>query len=155
MLVEFLVISLFYETKIPTVDMKVQVYFKFSNFFWKEIKSQSSMRNGRFHPPKCRGKLQKMGVLYTRSPKMLVPSPNNQINKFKKSKKTGKMGPACSMTNYRPRLAGDQRLDGSGTGPLFCIVASPFSFLLPPIFSTCGQLLLIGSSTCPPCPNFS
>jgi hypothetical protein len=23
------------------------------------------MRNGRFHTPKCKGKLQKMGVLYT------------------------------------------------------------------------------------------
>jgi hypothetical protein len=29
-LVEFLVISLFYETKIPIVDMKVQVYTNFS-----------------------------------------------------------------------------------------------------------------------------
>jgi hypothetical protein len=28
-LVEFFVISLFHETKIPTVDMKVQVYSKF------------------------------------------------------------------------------------------------------------------------------
>jgi hypothetical protein len=28
------------------------------------------MRNGRFHPPKCKGKLQKMEVLYTHSPKM-------------------------------------------------------------------------------------
>jgi hypothetical protein len=27
--VEFLVISIFYETKIPTVDMKVQLYSKF------------------------------------------------------------------------------------------------------------------------------
>jgi hypothetical protein len=29
-LVEFLVISVFHETKFPTVDMKVQVYSKFS-----------------------------------------------------------------------------------------------------------------------------
>jgi hypothetical protein len=29
-LVEFFVISFFHETKIPTVDMKVQVYSKFS-----------------------------------------------------------------------------------------------------------------------------
>jgi hypothetical protein len=29
-LVEFFVISIFYKTKIPTVDMKVQVYSKFS-----------------------------------------------------------------------------------------------------------------------------
>jgi hypothetical protein len=34
------------------------------------------MRNGRFHPPKCRCKVQKMGVLYTQSRKMSGPSPN-------------------------------------------------------------------------------
>jgi hypothetical protein len=65
--VEFLVISLFHETKIPMVDMKVQVYSNFSKKF-KKMKSLSSMRNGRFHTPKCRGKLQKMGVLYTQPP---------------------------------------------------------------------------------------
>jgi hypothetical protein len=32
------------------------------------MKSQSSMRNGRFHTPKHRGNLQKMGVLYTGGP---------------------------------------------------------------------------------------
>jgi hypothetical protein len=40
------------------------------------------MRNGRFHPSKCRGKVQKMGVLYIHSPKMPSPSPNF----FKESK---------------------------------------------------------------------
>jgi hypothetical protein len=40
------------------------------------MKSPSSMGNGRFHPPKCMGKVQKMGVLYTHSPKMPKPSPN-------------------------------------------------------------------------------
>jgi hypothetical protein len=34
-LVEFLVNSLFHETKIRTVDMKVKVYSKFRNFFSK------------------------------------------------------------------------------------------------------------------------
>jgi hypothetical protein len=29
------------------------------------------MRNGRFHPSKCRGKVQKIGVLYTCFPKIL------------------------------------------------------------------------------------
>jgi hypothetical protein len=43
------------------VDMKVQVYSKFSkNKIWKKIESPSSMRNGRFHPPKCRDKVQKI-----------------------------------------------------------------------------------------------
>jgi hypothetical protein len=42
------------------------------------------MRNGRFHPPKYRGKVQKMGVLYTHSPKISGPSPNFLIKpKFK------------------------------------------------------------------------
>jgi hypothetical protein len=54
--------SLFHETKVPIVDMKVQVYSKFSNNkIWKKMKSPSSMRNGKFHPPKCRGKLPKNG----------------------------------------------------------------------------------------------
>jgi hypothetical protein len=39
------------------------------------MKSPSSMKNGRFHPPKYRGKVQKMGVLYTHSPKISGPSP--------------------------------------------------------------------------------
>jgi hypothetical protein len=65
-LVEFFVISLFYETKIPTVDMKVQVYSNFSkNKIWRKMKSPSSMRNGKFDTSKCRGKVQKMEVLYT------------------------------------------------------------------------------------------
>jgi hypothetical protein len=36
------------------------------------------MKNGRFHPPNYRGKVQKMGVLYTRSPQMPSPSPNTK-----------------------------------------------------------------------------
>jgi hypothetical protein len=52
--------SLLYETKISTIDMKVLVYSNFSkNKTWKKMKSPSSMRNGRFHPSKCRGKVQK------------------------------------------------------------------------------------------------
>jgi hypothetical protein len=51
---EFLVNSLFYETEIPMVDMKVQVYSKFSkNEIWEKMKSPNSMKNGRFHTPKC------------------------------------------------------------------------------------------------------
>jgi hypothetical protein len=38
------------------------VYSKFFlNKIWKKIKSPSSMRNGRFNPLKCRGKVQKIG----------------------------------------------------------------------------------------------
>jgi hypothetical protein len=54
--------SLFHETKIPTVDMKVHVYFKFFlNKIWKKMKPPSSLRIGRFHPSKYRGKVQKIG----------------------------------------------------------------------------------------------
>jgi hypothetical protein len=59
---EFLVISIFHEKKFWMVDMKVQVYSKFrKNKNWKKIKSSSSMRNGRIHPTKYRGKFHKMG----------------------------------------------------------------------------------------------
>jgi hypothetical protein len=55
-------ISIFRRAKIPTVDMKVQVYSKFrKNKIWKKVKSPNSMRNGRFNTSKCRGKLQKIG----------------------------------------------------------------------------------------------
>jgi hypothetical protein len=65
------VISVFYETKTSTVDMKVQVYSKFRKIkIKKKVKSPISMRNGRYNTSKCRGKLQKMGVLYTHSPKI-------------------------------------------------------------------------------------
>jgi hypothetical protein len=123
-LVEFLEISLFHETKIPMVDMKVRVSSKFSkNKIWKKMKSPSSMRNGRFHTPKCRGKLQKMGVLYTHSSKMLGPSPNNQKWKMKKLKKLEKGGPAHSLSNCRLR---------SGRPP--AIAQASFFMCMPPPF---------------------
>jgi hypothetical protein len=72
--------------------VEVQVYSKFSKTkIWKKVKSPNSMRNGRFNTSKCRGKLQKMGVLYTHSPKSPGPFPKlpkkKKINK-KISKKT-------------------------------------------------------------------
>jgi hypothetical protein len=50
--------SLFHETKTPIMDMKVLVYFIFSKIKMEKKKSQSSMKNRRFHPSKCRGKVQ-------------------------------------------------------------------------------------------------
>ena len=42
--------------------MKVLGYSKFAKKkIWKKIKSPSSMRNGRLHLPKCKGKVQKTG----------------------------------------------------------------------------------------------
>jgi hypothetical protein len=59
------------------MDMKVVVYFDFSKGkFWEKMNFPSSMRNGRFHPLKYTDKVQKMGVMYTRSPKMPSPTPN-------------------------------------------------------------------------------
>jgi hypothetical protein len=48
------------------------------------------MTNGRFNASKCRGMLQKMGVLYTHSPKSPSPFsklPKNKIQKIIKFKK--------------------------------------------------------------------
>jgi hypothetical protein len=53
------------------VDMKVQVYSKFrKNKIPQKIRSPNVLRNGRFDTSKCRGKLEKMGALYTHSPQM-------------------------------------------------------------------------------------
>jgi hypothetical protein len=61
-LVGFLVNSLFHETKIPTVDMKVQVCSKFRKFpFGKKVKSPLRMNFGRISTSKYRGRHQKMG----------------------------------------------------------------------------------------------
>jgi hypothetical protein len=71
-----LVIAFFHETQIPMVDMKVQMHSNLSKKKIKNnIKSPSSMRNGRFNTSKYRGKLQKMGVLYIHSPKSPGPLP--------------------------------------------------------------------------------
>jgi hypothetical protein len=54
--------------------MKVQVYSKFrKNKISKKVKSPNFMRNGRFDTSKCRGKLEKMGVLCTHSPQSPGP----------------------------------------------------------------------------------
>jgi hypothetical protein len=60
--------------------MKVQVNSKFRNFLFcrKKAKSPLSMNFGRISTSKCRGKLQKMGLLYTHSPKSLAHFPNFQ-----------------------------------------------------------------------------
>jgi hypothetical protein len=53
--------------------MKVQVYSKFGkNKISKKVKPPNSMRNGRFDTCKYRGKLEKMGVLCTHSPKLPI-----------------------------------------------------------------------------------
>jgi hypothetical protein len=129
--VEFSVIALFHETKIPKLDMKVQVYFNFSKKKIKnKIKSPSSMRNGRFNTSKCRGKLPKMGVLYTHSPERLGPSPKLPKKKLKKSKNLK------NLTAQDYRAAASRRLLVTGwphAGPILFSLLPPF-FLLPPLF---------------------
>jgi hypothetical protein len=49
---------------------------------FEKVKSPNSMRNGRFDTSKCRGKLEKMGVLCTHSPEM-----PRSTSKFKKKLK--------------------------------------------------------------------
>jgi hypothetical protein len=107
----FFVISIFHETKIPTVDMKVQVYSKFrKNKIRKKVKSLMSMTNGRFNTSKCRGMLQKMGVLYTHSPQMPRPSPNLLKIPKKKSKKSKSSNTMSDYGNVKLRPAGDRWL---------------------------------------------
>jgi hypothetical protein len=51
------------------------------------MKSPSSMRIGRFHTSKCRGKLQKMGVLYKhplKKPRPLLNARACKTIKFKR-----------------------------------------------------------------------
>jgi hypothetical protein len=85
--------TFFHETKISRVDVKVQVYSNFSkNKIWKKIKYPSSMRNGRCNTPKCRGKVQKFGVLYTHFAKY-HGQPQRTPPQKKKPKKNGKRSP--------------------------------------------------------------
>jgi hypothetical protein len=117
-LVEFVVISIFHQTKIRMVDMKAQVYSNFKkNKISKKIKSPNSMMNGRFDTSKWRRKLEKMGVLCTHSPKSPGPFPILPIKnwpkcrrKHQKNKKIQKkgLGRPCPGVDLRPAL--DQRL---------------------------------------------
>jgi hypothetical protein len=86
-------------------------------------------------PSNCRGKVQKMGALYTHSPKMLSSSPNlsTQKRSKKKPKKLEKEGQPTIC-----QIAGCGRQAIVGRRPtsslLFCITTSFFSFFMPPFF---------------------
>jgi hypothetical protein len=145
------VISIFHETKIQTVDMKVQVYSKFRKIkISKKVKSPNSVRNGRFDTSKCRGQLEKMGVLCTHFPKSPGPFPKLPKKKIQKniknSKQKGQSGPIQASTR-RPRV-------DAWTGPYYPSLLN-FFFLLPSTFCASGQFLLVGCNTCLPCPEFT
>jgi hypothetical protein len=100
------------------VAMKVVAYSNFrKKAFWKKMKSPSSMRNGRFHPSKCRGKVQKMEVLYTHSPKIQGQSPNflttpkkKKVNQKIAKKGGGRELPVVYQTTGHDRRATSSRL---------------------------------------------
>jgi hypothetical protein len=59
--VEFFVISFFHETKIPTVDMKVQVYSKFSkNKIWKNKNLHAPWRREQFILPSVGARFKRL-----------------------------------------------------------------------------------------------
>jgi hypothetical protein len=93
------VISLFHETKIPIVDMKVQMYSKFKeNFFWKKMKSLSSMKNGRFHHPKCWEKLPKNGSAvypFSQNARPILITQNKSKKKYQNYKQKGGQPIVC------------------------------------------------------------
>jgi hypothetical protein len=130
------------------------VWTKFRNFlFWKKVKSPLSMNFGRISTSKCRSKLQKMGVLYTHSPKS--PGPFSKLPKihFFLIKKFQKNWDSLTGAGVGPWPTGDQWVDtyACWVVPIFL----EFFFFMPSTFCTSGQLSLIGCNTCPPCPDFS
>jgi hypothetical protein len=62
------------------------------------------MRNGRFDTSKCRGKLEKMGVLCIHSPKSLGPFPKLPIKNLKKIKLNKKKKTRPTLRRCRPAV---------------------------------------------------
>jgi hypothetical protein len=119
---------IFYEIKIPMVNMKVLGYSNFSKKkIWKKNKSPSSMRNENFHLPKHRGMLQKMGVLYTHSPKR--PGPFSKLSKKNSKEKKKGTGFDRGTTSGRPPAAGQ-----SCPCQTLCLFIFIFIFLCPLLF---------------------
>jgi hypothetical protein len=90
-------------------DMKVMVYSNFSKKeIQKKMKFPSSMRNARFQPFKCRGKVQKMGVLFSQNAKPIskLPHKTNLFFLNQKNWKRGRGGrePAYNLLECRLQL---------------------------------------------------
>jgi hypothetical protein len=136
--------------------MKVQVYSKFFlNKIWKKVKSPISIRNGRLNTSKYRGKLQKMEVLYTQPPKKPRPLLHARASKRKEDKFFYKKWAGRKLSWVR-RASGWWPTVAPPTAARapWAVRQPPLFLLRCPIFFSCNQLLLIGSSTCLPCPNF-
>jgi hypothetical protein len=123
-------ISIFHETKIPMVDMKVQVYSKFrKNKIRKKVKSPISMRIGTCNTSKCRKTFRKIKI--------------NSIVLHCLG-----VNPQPAGNRWSPAVG--QHLD-SAILPIFFEIF----FLMSYTFCTSGQLLLVGSSTCLPWPDLA
>jgi hypothetical protein len=92
--------------------------------------------------------LQKMGVLYTHSPKSPGLFPKLPKIHFKNKIKIQKNWDSLTSAGVDPQPAGNAC--ACQAVPFFL----NFFFFLPSIFCTSGQLSLIGCSTCLPCPDF-
>jgi hypothetical protein len=100
------------------------------------MKSPSSMRNGRFHTSKCRGKLQKMEVLYIHSPKMLAHPHGTKKYIQKNSKIAKNRGQlVVCQTAGCGRLATSRRPPTVAGCPKLTL-SSKFFFILPSLWST-------------------
>jgi hypothetical protein len=141
------------------------------------------MRDGRFNTSKCRASFKKWGCCAHTS--QSSPSPYNVQGPLKstkkislnyKKKKRRALSTQTAACSWRPTAGhrllrlrsptGQPKVGAvggvvGGLRPLLCgspYIQPPYPLLstsLPPNFSTCGQLFLIGSSTCPPYPDFS
>jgi hypothetical protein len=97
------VISIFHGTKIPKVDIKVQVYSKFKiNEIWKNVKSPISMGNGNLTLPNLGASFKKWGCSIPILPKAMAHSPNFKKKNSKNSKKFKKMGIGFDRAKCQP-----------------------------------------------------
>jgi hypothetical protein len=108
------------------------------------------MRIGTFNTSKCRGKVQKIGVLYIQSPGPFPKLPKIKIKNKKEQSMTGQ-----ESTRRRPATTVAHRVQAdTWLVKLYSLFFEIF-FPLASTFCACGQLLLVGSNACPPCSNFS
>jgi hypothetical protein len=124
-------------------------------FFWKKMKSPSSKKNGRFHLPSVWQASKNGSALYpfSQNVKPILTTQKKVKNKCQNCKKWGANPQSVTLQ----AVAGQQPVVACRpcTGALNYFLPKFYSFLLPTYFCTCIQLLLVGSSTCPPCPHFS
>jgi hypothetical protein len=135
------------------------VWTKFSKKkLWKKVKFPLSMNFGRINTSKCRGKLQKMGGALHPFSQKPWPITQTSKNSFFLNKKISKK---CELSHrHRCQLAASNQRSPTSRGSTPAPVGQfpfflNFFLFLPSTFCASGQLWLVGSSTCPPCPDFS